>query len=369
MGDSNGVRVVLADDAVDIRRLLKLMLDQDPDFHVVGEAGTGQEAVDLVLSKRPDLVILDLAMPEMDGLEALRRIKSEGDGTKIVILSGFEAAHLANEAMQRGADAYVTKGTKPRDLIARLREVVRGNGGPAPSATTSTSKTESRPEEDLGAVLSVVTHELRNQATVIEGMTSTILASLRDLPLDTIESALQSVVRNASQMHGLVDALADVRHVQTKDLPLLLKQTNVSELVTQTVRDISTLAAGHRIEVEATDDAWADVDTVRIRQILTNLISNAAKFSPDGMTIKVRVSADDGSIRIAVSDQGPGISSENAERLFKPFSRLNRDIPGTGLGLYISRGIAQAHGGDLELAESERGATFVLSLPKVAPQK
>lgn len=367
------VSVVLADDAADIRRLLGLVLGLDPDFEVVGEAGTGKEAVALVEQHRPDLVILDLAMPEMDGMEALRLIKRRSPATKVVILSGFEAAQMANEALQRGADAYVSKGTKPRELIARLRDVCRDRRAPDAGAAHAADPTRAdvaepaapdAAERDVASMLSVVTHELRNQATVIEGMSSTVLKSLHKLPMATIEKALESVVRNASQMHALVDALSDVRRASAGHLDLKPERLALDEFVTEAARDVASLTSGHRVEVTAAPGSWVDADATRLRQVVTNLLSNAAKFSPDGTTISITVDGDGERVRLAVHDEGAGVPGGRVAELFKPFARLDERVPGTGLGLFVSRGIARAHGGELRLEPSERGARFVLTLPR-----
>lgn len=103
------MRVLIADDAPDIRLLLRMYLT-DSRFEVVGEAGDGVQAVRLVEEHRPDAVILDLAMPEMDGLEAIPLIKKASPGTKIVVLSGFDAGQMADKAIGLGADCYLQKG-------------------------------------------------------------------------------------------------------------------------------------------------------------------------------------------------------------------------------------------------------------------
>jgi DNA-binding NarL/FixJ family response regulator len=125
MTDGTGVkrRVVIADDTPPIRQLMRVCLDIDGGFEVVGEAGDGAEAVRLCVQEAPDLVVLDLAMPVMDGLEATRLIRKQLPDIQIVILSGFDAPKLTGEVMERGANAYIPKGTSPEDIVATLHEV------------------------------------------------------------------------------------------------------------------------------------------------------------------------------------------------------------------------------------------------------
>jgi diguanylate cyclase (GGDEF)-like protein/PAS domain S-box-containing protein len=125
------IRVVIADDAVGLRGLLRAVLTRQPGFEVVGEAGNGAEAVVEVGRTRPDVVLLDLAMPVMDGLEAIPKISGLSPRTRVVVLSGFEAAQMEQEARALGAHAYLTKGLSPAELVAALRHAVDGRDGGA----------------------------------------------------------------------------------------------------------------------------------------------------------------------------------------------------------------------------------------------
>ena len=122
----NGIlRVLIADDAPDIRLLLKMYLT-DSRLEVVGEATNGAEAVQMVGDEKPDAVILDLAMPVMDGLEAIPLIKEASPGTKIVVLSGFDADRMAERALGLGAETYLQKGVALGDIGQMLWNLCRG---------------------------------------------------------------------------------------------------------------------------------------------------------------------------------------------------------------------------------------------------
>src|SRR5207302_1506986 len=117
------IRVVIVDDAQPLRALLRSTLNRDGRFDVVGEAADGRDGVQVVLSSSPDVVLLDLAMPVMDGLEAIPRIVAGSPGTQIVVLSGFESRHVEEEVIELGAAAYLPKGSRPGELtdtLARL---------------------------------------------------------------------------------------------------------------------------------------------------------------------------------------------------------------------------------------------------------
>jgi DNA-binding NarL/FixJ family response regulator len=116
-------RVLLVDDTPEIRQLLRFALELDRRFEIVGEAGDGAAAIDLTRDEAPDAVVLDLAMPVMDGLQAIPEILRESPETKILVLSGFEARQMSDEAMARGAHAYVEKGQSLSELASLLAQL------------------------------------------------------------------------------------------------------------------------------------------------------------------------------------------------------------------------------------------------------
>ena len=116
-------RVLVVDDAANLRELLTVLLDVEDDFEVVGTAADGVQALDRADALEPDIVLLDLAMPVMDGLQALPALRERLPNARIVIFSGFEHEALAREALAAGADAYIEKGTSVMQLVARLRQL------------------------------------------------------------------------------------------------------------------------------------------------------------------------------------------------------------------------------------------------------
>lgn len=117
-----GLRILLVDDTPEIRFLLRVGLEVD-GFEVVGEAVNGLEAIDIARAEQPDAVVLDLAMPIMDGLEAIPRIREASPGSKIVVLTAFDTTQMYEDAMARGAHAYIEKGGEVEDIAAKIRSV------------------------------------------------------------------------------------------------------------------------------------------------------------------------------------------------------------------------------------------------------
>lgn len=133
-GENPGYRVVVADDVADLRFLVRKVLERSGRFTVVGEARDGREAVDVAQEHQPDLTLLDLSMPVMDGLEALPLIRAAVPDCTVVVLSGFDADRMAAQAMTAGAAAYLVKGTEPQTLVERLLELLQGRDEAAPAS-------------------------------------------------------------------------------------------------------------------------------------------------------------------------------------------------------------------------------------------
>jgi DNA-binding NarL/FixJ family response regulator len=124
-------RVVLVDDMAELRAMIRLTLERSGHFAVVGEAGDGRAAIDLAADVQPDVVLLDISMAVMDGLEALPHLRRAAPDATVVMLSGFSEVRLGAEAAAGGAAAYLEKGLTPAALVERLLDVLEGTGGPA----------------------------------------------------------------------------------------------------------------------------------------------------------------------------------------------------------------------------------------------
>jgi len=213
-------------------------------------------------------------------------------------------------------------------------------------------------------VLSALIHELSAPITVIEGFVELLSVPRDELDDETYERAVDAIRRNASYLRGLMSAFSDARRIDVDSLDLNLAPTDVAALVNDATESLRALIEPHPLVVDAKPGAGADIDPVRVRQTVINLVQNAAKFSDPEQPIEVSVQPVGDLICVTVVDHGHGIAPDDRERVFGKFTRLLRDAPGTGLGLYISRGIARAHGGDLVLEDSgPTGSRFVLTLP------
>jgi PAS domain S-box-containing protein len=216
--------------------------------------------------------------------------------------------------------------------------------------------------------ISIAAHELRTPLTTVSARLQ--LAERRvgrpAYDHDGLRQDLSIVRKGADKLRALVDRLMDVSRIRSGRLELDLAPTDVIALARDLAVELAE-AAGREIVIHGPSSSrnLVAVDAMRIEEVLTNLIDNAMKYSAADDPIEVDLSDEPTEIRVSVSDRGPGIPSEERERIFEPFHRASRHAPGVGLGLHIAREIMGLHGGSLSVGERNGGgATFTLTLPK-----
>jgi signal transduction histidine kinase len=351
------IRVVIADDTDDIRLLLRAAFARTPDVRVVGEARNGLEAVRLTGSEHPDAVVLDLAMPEMDGLRAIPEILRVDPGTKIVVLSGFGREDAEREAMERGAHAYVEKGRPFDEILSILRAVYRGTIiARAPARATERA--------DVPAdVLATLGHELSSPVAVISGFAGLLRRGASTLSTAEIVEYAGAIARSGAQLEDLIRAFYDARQLEGAGIAIDRRDADLEEIVRHVVTDLSEAVGPHELRLGGSVAGHVSIDAARIRATVQELIVNAAKFSPRESPVDVELGRQDGTVAIAVTDHCGGIAGGDRPRLFERFGKLRNGGPGMGLGLYVARGVARAHGGDVLYEPLDDGCRFTLVIP------
>jgi len=216
--------------------------------------------------------------------------------------------------------------------------------------------------------VSLVSHELRTPMAAVIGSARTLQQRWRELSADQRESFLELISGETNRLAELISDVLDTSRIEAGTFSFRFRDVDLAQLV----QDVVATAQLGQDEVQLhadVDDLLPEIrgDAERLRQVLTNLVDNAIKYSPAGGEVEVRVYREDSCVRIDVSDHGPGIAKEDQKLIFEKFGRVTgtgATRPGTGLGLFIARSIAEAHGGVLEVQSiPEQGATFTLELP------
>jgi K+-sensing histidine kinase KdpD len=216
--------------------------------------------------------------------------------------------------------------------------------------------------------VSLVSHELRAPMAAVIGCASTLRARWRELSPEQRESFLALIEQETGRLSTVVGDVLDTSRIEAGTFTYAFGDVDLAELVRETASMIEVATDEVKVSpkvVEPLPPVRGDRD--RLRQLLLNLLSNAAKYTVSGDEIEVRASAEEAALVLSVEDHGPGIAPEEQRLVFEKFGRVNsggRSKPGAGLGLFIARSIAEAHGGTLDVrSDAGAGATFILRLP------
>jgi signal transduction histidine kinase len=215
--------------------------------------------------------------------------------------------------------------------------------------------------------VSLVSHELRSPMAAVIGAARTLQDRWRTLTVDQRDAFLALIADETNRLAALIGDVLDTSRIEAGTFSYTFTDVDLARLVTDAVATASVGQDEVRVHAEVGQLPLVRGDRERLRQVITNLIDNAIKYSPAGDEVRVTAAPENGTIRITVVDHGPGIPQDQQRLIFEKFGRAEvpgGSKPGTGLGLFIARSIAEAHGGTVDVRSRPReGATFVLTLP------
>ena len=365
-------RKILAvdDDRVNLRILSGILRGEG---YALTDAASGEQAIEAYAKVSPDLVLLDVMMPGIDGFETCRRLhKIHGDKcAPVIFITAKSESDDVVEGLEAGGVDYLPKPFQPKEVLARIRSHLQNRilSEQREQLVAQLSKANAAKNKFLG----MAAHDLRNPLASIRGLTE----FLRDGALGSLNSDQQDIVETingaSQQMLDLVNELLDVATIEAGELKIRVEPHDLGGLITRSIALTNMEAARKKTVVTLAPTELkpiAIIDAAKIRQVIENLLSNAVKYSPPGSAITVTLHEDRvaGLCGFAVQDQGPGITEGERDRLFQDFSRLSAQPTGgeksTGLGLAICRKIVEAHRGTIT-AENlpTRGCEFRVLLP------
>ncbi len=205
----NRIRVLLADDHTVMRAGLRLLLERQPDMAVIGEAADGRQAVELTETEKPEVAVIDIAMPNLNGIEATRQISGKYPNVAVVILSMHSDESYVMRALKAGAKGYLLKDSAEADLIRAVRAVKDGKSFFSPAVSKMlledyVRQLRQRGEEDSYELLS--TREREILQLLAEGKTNKEVASLLNLSLYTVETHRAHILQKLS-LHTVPDLI------------------------------------------------------------------------------------------------------------------------------------------------------------------
>jgi signal transduction histidine kinase len=374
-------RILVVDDQ-EVSRFARIRLLRGAG-HTVFEASRLAEAAVLLREYRPELIVLDINLPDGNGLDFCREIKKDDELRAVMVLQ-MSASFVTDEdqvrGLEAGADAYLTDPTAPGVFLATTAALLRLSR--AERAVKDMLALEQQAREEAESAnrlkddfLATLSHELRTPLNAIVGWTT--LMRTMNMDEDARRHALEIIERNAKAQAALIEDLLDVSRIAQGQLQLSWLAVQIPAIVAAAIDTIrpSAEAKGLTLVPSITVDPRMSVkgDPVRLQQVVWNLLSNAVKFTPAGGSIEVSTSHDDTHVIVEVIDSGRGISAEFLPNVFDRFRRADtgstRAEGGLGLGLSIARQLVEMHGGTLTASSAgeKHGATFVIRLPRLAP--
>jgi len=377
------MRVLIVDDNVHVRGGLRQLLDFQEHIQVVGECADGREAVSEVGRLIPDVVVMDMRMPEMTGAEATAVIKLEHPEVKVLALTAFGEMDLVSEMVKAGADGYLLKGGSAEELLRSLDAVHAGEAALGREVTRGVMQNlaqlyreeqeRARSLADLDRMktefVSVVSHELRTPLTTISGGVSTLQYKWDALDESTKLELLGSMSTQCERLSLMIDKILTVSGIQRGGLGLQPSDFSLGAVAREAV---ALTLLDHKSELDRVtitgSDAEVSGDQDRLREAAISLVDNALSFT-EGM-VEVEVTSGSRFGLLTVRDNGPGLDAATLDALLnKPFtqgdSSSTRKVGGLGLSLFIARQVIEASGGRLDVESSpEGGSTFTMALPK-----
>ena len=333
-------------------------LRPDAESVRVETASTAAEALQRAGAEDLDAALISTDLPDAGGLELLERLRRQTPGLPVLVVTGVGDERLAVLAMKMGAADYVTH----EEIPAVLRRAVL--------SAVSSARAARALDAARGDLIGIVTHDLKNPLANILGYTDLVLEFATALPPAVVRH-LQRVRENSSFMFELIADILDTERIDCGKLKLVASREDMRALVHTAVERSAFLAAdkGSRITTALPDaPLWAPVDSRKIAQVLSNLLSNALKFSPPNADVEIGARAVPDAVEVWVRDAGPGIAPAERELLFKKFSRTSvratKGEKSTGLGLFIVQEILKLHGGEVRVeSQPGQGSTFSFRLP------
>lgn len=336
-------RILAVDD--DERNLALLTAKLEREGYELDTAGNGIEALRKVADFRPDLIIMDVMMPQMDGHEALRHLKSREETRYIPVIMLTGRAEIEDKVLgfEVGAEDYINKPYSLQEVAARVKSLLR-------MRALQTKLRETEKVAALGNMVDGIAHEIRNPLTAIGGMARRLYEGETD---QQHKEYAQWIIRSVERLERMLQRIDEYKRI----LVSTLERGDINKAVEASVKDIRDIIDSHNRKITVQMNLMPDPPPVNydygnMRTALMNILQNSVEAIPGEGEITVETLPAEDAILIKVTDTGVGMAKEEIRKIFNPFQ--SSKFEGAGLGLTITYRIIQDHGGEIEV-ESEKG--------------
>jgi len=360
MHSHEDIRIVVAEDDYLVGEMVQGML-AELGYTVVGLATSGVQAVEMATDLNPDVVIMDIQMPGMDGATAAREIQ-ECCGTPVVILSAYETPELVQKVSEAGVNAYLLKPPDSRELeraitlaIARFEDIV---------ALRQLNSELQASNAELDAFAHTVAHDLQSPLSLISGFGEMLLLNYEEYPPEQHKNILSTIARTAKKMSNIVSELLVLSSVRQMDVEF--ERLDMAAILDEAQQRLAEEIKTYNAEI-ILPSSWPQAKGYApwIEEVWFNYLSNGIKYGGDPPRLELGVTEQqEGTLCFWVRDNGPGLTAADQEELFTPFTKLSQvRAKGHGLGLSIVRRIMERLGGTVGVnSEAGDGCTFWFTL-------
>jgi len=331
----------------------------------VALASSGREGLEKLLCDPCDLVLVDLKMPEMDGVEVVRRIRDFDPSIVTVLITGYATIESAVAAMKEGAYDYLPKPFTPEELLIVVRRGLEKRRLDLESRALRQEK-----ETMERNFVTMVTHQLRSPLAAILQYFEVLLGGIGGELSEAQQEMLTRAKERLESLMQLINDWLDMSRLSEGDIVKRLQPARLEDCIDAALKglDFSAKEKGVTVRVELPEDLPAvHADPDSLREALSNLISNAIKYNREGGLVTIRAKREGSCVAVSVEDTGVGIDAKEIPFVFDQFYRgKDREIrsqQGTGLGLAIAQKVVRAHGGTLTVtSEKGKGSVFSFSV-------
>lgn len=337
----------------------------------IAMATNGIQALNMVKNIMPDLILLDVMMPDMNGYQVCEKLKSDPEVAHIpvIFLTAKSDTEDIIQGFKIGGVDYITKPFKKEELLVRIKTHIDLK------FATDTIKKQNQEltklNEEKNEFLGIAAHDLKNPLSAIMGLSELMLRDDMEFDIEEMKEYTTDINTSAVQMFRLVTDLLDVNAIEQGKINLLMENFPIANIAEDCYNNYLKRAEDKSIKLvfdNQIDDANCFADSSKVSQVVDNLVSNAIKFSPHDKNIYISVLDDVDYLVIEVKDEG-GISEEDQKKMFTKFQKLSARPTGnensTGLGLSIVKRLVEEMEGKIEvISELGKGAAFRLYMPK-----
>ena len=364
---SKQTAILVIDDEKAMRDSCSQVLTKDG--YLTETAQDGDSGLQKVNQLKPDLVLVDLKMPGMGGMELLEKIAEIDSNIVSIVITGYATIESAVEAMKRNAYDFIPKPFTPDQL-----RIIVGRGLEKRKLAFESARLRQEKETMRENFITLVSHQLRSPLISIQQYFNVILEgfAFKGEWTGQQNELVEKVTKRIDSLLKLIDDWLDMSRVEAGKLIDNFGPVALGPILSETIELLKPLAETRKVTLEANlcnGLPGVQGDGESLKQVFTNLIGNAIQYNRQGGTVAVNTRKDNNHIVVEISDTGMGISQENLHFIFDEFFRVKteetRDITGSGLGLPIAKRIIQAHNGSIKVAsELGKGTTFSIFLPK-----